>query len=124
MQKIKQGDEVVVITGKDKGKQSKVVKVLDDNKVLVSGVNTVKKHQRGNPNLGVPGCFTLMGVWPFEVAVLHPGTVKGRSAACTGVIINASVVLSATAHTARFEIFSFITFLFPFNRSRWFAGDI
>lgn len=43
MQKIKQGDEVVVVTGKDKGKQSKVVKVLDDNKVLVSGVNTVKK---------------------------------------------------------------------------------
>jgi large subunit ribosomal protein L24 len=42
MQKIKQGDEVVVVTGKDKGKQSKVVKVLDDNKVLVSGVNTVK----------------------------------------------------------------------------------
>lgn len=42
MQKIKQGDEVVVITGKDKGKQSKVVKVLEDNKVLVSGVNTVK----------------------------------------------------------------------------------
>lgn len=55
MQKIRQGDEVVVLTGKDQGKQGKVTKVLANNKVLVQGINQVKKHQRGNPNAGIAG---------------------------------------------------------------------
>ena len=41
MQKIKQGDEVIVIVGKDKGKLGKIIKILDDRKVLVEGINTV-----------------------------------------------------------------------------------
>ena len=55
MQKIRQGDEVIVRTGKDKGKRGKVIKIIKDNKVLVEGVNRVKKHQKGNPNAGVAG---------------------------------------------------------------------
>jgi large subunit ribosomal protein L24 len=55
MRKIKREDEVIVITGKDKGKRGKVQKVLDDNRVLVSGINMIKKHQRPNPQLGVAG---------------------------------------------------------------------
>ncbi len=55
MQKLKQGDEVVVLTGKDNGKGGKIVKLLGDNKLLVEGINRVKKHQKGNPNSGVQG---------------------------------------------------------------------
>ena len=55
MRKIKSGDEVVVIAGKDRGRNGKVTKVLDDGRLLVSGVQTVKKHQKPNPQLGKPG---------------------------------------------------------------------
>ena len=55
MRKIRSNDEVVVITGKDKGRRGKVVQVLANNKVVVQGINRVKKHQRPNPNLGVQG---------------------------------------------------------------------
>lgn len=55
MLKIKRNDEVIVIAGKDKGKRGKVQKVRADGKVIVSGVNMIKKHQRANPNLGQPG---------------------------------------------------------------------
>ena len=55
MRKIKRDDEVIVIAGRDKGKRGKVTRVLPDNKVIVSGVNTVKKHQKPNPQMGVPG---------------------------------------------------------------------
>ncbi len=55
MSKIHKGDEVVVITGKDKGRRGKVAQVLASGKVLVEGVNVAKKHQRGDPNTGVTG---------------------------------------------------------------------
>lgn len=54
MAKIKRDDEVIVITGKDKGKRGKVVTVLED-RVVVSGVNLVKKHVKGNPSRGTQG---------------------------------------------------------------------
>jgi len=49
MQKIRKGDDVVIIAGRDKGRRGAVIKVLDDGRVLVENVNMVKKHQRGNP---------------------------------------------------------------------------
>ncbi len=55
MQRIKQDDEVIVVTGKGKGERGKVLKVLKDDKLLVSGVKMVKKHQKPNPQLGVAG---------------------------------------------------------------------
>jgi large subunit ribosomal protein L24 len=55
MLKIKRDDEVVVIAGKDKGKRGKVLKVLENNRVLVSGIQMIKKHQKPNPNAGIPG---------------------------------------------------------------------
>ena len=51
MQRIKQGDEVIVITGRSKGQTGKVLKVLKDGRLLVNGVNTVKKHVKPNPQL-------------------------------------------------------------------------
>ena len=78
MQKIKQGDEVIVIVGKDKGKLGKVVRILTNNKVLVEGVNRVKKHQRGNPNLGVAGGIVEkdLPVDISNVALFNPKTKK------------------------------------------------
>ncbi len=55
MRKVRKGDEVVVITGKDKGKRGTVLKVLDENRVVVEGVNIIKKHVRPNPNRGETG---------------------------------------------------------------------
>jgi large subunit ribosomal protein L24 len=55
MRKIKRDDEVIVITGRDKGRRGEVLRVLPDQRVLVSGINMVKKHQRPNPNAGVQG---------------------------------------------------------------------
>lgn len=55
MRKIKREDDVIVLTGKDKGKRGKVSKVLDDNRVLVSGINIIKKHEKPNPQRGVSG---------------------------------------------------------------------
>jgi large subunit ribosomal protein L24 len=53
MRKIKKGDDVVVLTGRDKGKRGTVLRVVDDEHVLVENVNLVKKHQKGNPQRGV-----------------------------------------------------------------------
>ena len=56
MQKIKKGDDIIVITGKDKGKRGTVSRVmLDVDRVLVDGINMVKKHQKPNPAAGAPG---------------------------------------------------------------------
>jgi len=55
MQRIKKGDEVIVRIGKDKGKRGTVVKLSGADKVLVQGINRVKKHQKPNPNKGIGG---------------------------------------------------------------------
>jgi large subunit ribosomal protein L24 len=55
MRKIKRDDEVIVIAGRDKGKRGKVVRVLADNHLIVSGVHIIKKHQKPNPQMGVAG---------------------------------------------------------------------
>ena len=55
MEKIRKGDEVVVITGKDKGKRGTVVLRVDDEHVVVEGVNRAKKHVKPNPMKGVAG---------------------------------------------------------------------
>ena len=53
MLKIKRDDEVIVLAGKDKGKRGKVRRVMDDNRVVVAGVNMIKKHTKPNPQAGV-----------------------------------------------------------------------
>ena len=55
MRKIRQGDDVVVVTGKDKGKRGTVLRVLHDDRIIVENVNMAKKHQKPNPQRGVPG---------------------------------------------------------------------
>ena len=55
MSKIKKGDQVVVLSGREKGRQGQVLKVFADGRVLVENVNKVKKHQKPNPQGGVAG---------------------------------------------------------------------
>ena len=55
MGKIKRDDDVVVITGRDKGKRGKIVRVLDNDRVIVSGINMIKRHTKANPQLGTAG---------------------------------------------------------------------
>lgn len=78
MRKIKRDDQVIVITGKDKGRQGSVRKVLDDDRVIVAGINVAKKHQRPNPNAGVQGGIIdkEMPIQVSNVAILNPETNK------------------------------------------------
>ena len=79
MNKIRKGDEVVVITGKDKGRRGTVLKVYPDARVLVEGVNIAKKHQKANPNAGVEGGIIdkTMPIDISNVMVFNPKTKKG-----------------------------------------------
>ena len=78
MLKIKSDDEVIILAGKDKGKRGKVRKVLDDNRVIVSGVNMNKKHTKPNPQMGVAGGIVEKEA-PIQisnVAIFNPSTSK------------------------------------------------
>jgi|TARA_B100001559_G_scaffold67759_1_gene55051 large subunit ribosomal protein L24 len=55
MQKIKRDDRVMVIAGRDRGKIGTVTRTLDDGRLFVSGVNIIKRHTKGNPQMGQPG---------------------------------------------------------------------
>ena len=76
MRKIKRDDEVVILAGKDKGKRGKVQKVLDNNKLLVSGVNMMKKHTKPNPQMGVAGGIveSEAPIQVSNVAIFNPDT--------------------------------------------------
>lgn len=78
MQKIKKGDEVIVRTGKDKGKSGRVTQVLKNNKVLVEGINQSKKHQKANPNAGLAGGIVIkdMPIDISNVGIYNPTTKK------------------------------------------------
>ncbi len=78
MQKIRKGDDVIVITGRDKGKRGTILKVLDADHVLVENVNMVKKHQKANPQKGVAGGIVdkAMPLQVSNVALYNPQ--KGR----------------------------------------------
>src|ERR1700716_3833034 len=78
MQKIRKGDLVVVTTGKEKGKKGSVLRVLE-SKVLVEGINRVKKHQRPNPVKGQTGGLIdkEMPLHVSNVMLVNPATGKG-----------------------------------------------
>ena len=78
MEKIRKGDEIVVITGKDKGKRGTVLRRVDDEHVLVEGVNRAKKHVKPNPVKGVAGGIVDkdMAIHISNVALFNPATKK------------------------------------------------
>ena len=79
MRKIRSNDEVVVITGKDKGRRGKIMQVLEEGKILVQGINRVKKHVKPNPNAGVQGGIIEkeMPMDTSNVMLVNPATGKG-----------------------------------------------
>ena len=79
MNKIKKGDQVIVLTGKDKGRQGQVIQVTKNRKVLIENVNLVKKHQKGNPNTGEESGILEkeMPIHISNVMLLNPITKKG-----------------------------------------------
>ena len=79
MNRIKKGDEIIVIAGKDKGRRGTVLRVLDDSKVLVENVNVVRKHQKPNPNMGIQGGIVEkeMPLHTSNVMLFNPITNKG-----------------------------------------------
>ena len=78
MRKIKRDDEIIVIAGKDKGKRGTVMRVLDD-RLVVSGINMVKKHTKPNPMLGKAGGIVEKeaAIAVSNVAIFNPQTGKG-----------------------------------------------
>ncbi len=79
MNKIRKGDEVIVLTGRDKGKHGKVVLRKDDSHVVVEGLNRVKKHTKPNPMKGLTGGITekSMPIHQSNVAIFNAITGKG-----------------------------------------------
>jgi len=80
MNKIRKGDEVIVKTGKDKGRRGTVLQVFEDERVLVEGVNLAKKHIKPNPNIGEMGGIKdkAMPLDISNVLVFNPKSKKGE----------------------------------------------
>ena len=77
-QKIKKGDHVIVLTGRDKGKQGTVTSRVDDERIIVEGINVVKKHVKPNPMKGTTGGVIdkTMSIHQSNVAIFNPATGK------------------------------------------------
>ncbi len=79
MNKIVKNDQVVVITGKDKGRRGNVTELAGKGKLLVQGINLAKKHQKGNPSAGIAGGIIEkeMPLDASNVMLINPATDKG-----------------------------------------------
>ncbi|MDT8399453.1 MAG: 50S ribosomal protein L24 [Pseudomonadales bacterium] len=78
MQKLKRDDEVIVTTGRDKGKRGKITRVLGNDRLLISGINMVKRHTKPNPNIGRQGGIVEKeaAIQVSNVAIFNPKTGK------------------------------------------------
>lgn len=79
MARIRKGDDVVVRTGRNRGRRGTVLRVLADERALVEGVNVVKRHTRGNPQRGTQGGIIQkeMPVHISNISIFNPATGKG-----------------------------------------------
>ena len=84
MRKLRKGDSVIVIAGKDKGKKGEVLKVIDDNKLIVTNVNLAKKHTKPNPNKEETGGIIEreMPLNISNVMIFNPITKKADKVGC------------------------------------------
>jgi large subunit ribosomal protein L24 len=78
MNKIRKGDQVIVLTGRDKGKRGTVTQRVDEDRVLVDGVNVVKKHVKPNPMKGATGGIVdkTMPIHQSNIAIFNAATGK------------------------------------------------
>jgi len=79
MHRIRKGDDVVVIAGRDKGKRGSVLRVMPDGRIVVADVNMVKRHTKPNPNRGITGGIIEkeMSLDPSNIMLFNPQTSKG-----------------------------------------------
>jgi len=79
MHRIRKGDDVVVIAGRDKGKRGSVLRVMPDGRIVVADVNMVKRHTKPNPNRGITGGIIEkeMPLDPSNIMLFNPQTSKG-----------------------------------------------
>jgi len=79
MKRLRKGDQVIVISGKDKGRHGTVLKVMADDRVLVESINMVRKHTKANPMQGVEGGIVEkeMPLHASNVMLFNPVTNKG-----------------------------------------------
>ena len=79
MRKIRKGDQVVVLTGRDKGKRGTVLSTPEENKLVVEGVNVARKHQKPVPMKGISGGIVekSLSIHISNVALINPATNKG-----------------------------------------------
>jgi large subunit ribosomal protein L24 len=79
MNRIRKGDDVIVIAGKDKGKRGSVLRVMPDGRLVVADINMAKRHTKPNPNRGVPGGIIEkeMPIDGSNVMLFNPQTNKG-----------------------------------------------
>jgi large subunit ribosomal protein L24 len=79
MKKIRKGDQVIVLSGRDKGRRGAVLQVLADGRVLIESVNMSKRHTKGNPQAGKPGGIIEKEVplHASKVALFNPTSKKG-----------------------------------------------
>ena len=80
MNKIRKGDEVIVLTGRDKSRRGTVLSRIDADHVLVEGVNVVKKHTKPNPMANQPGGIVdkTLPIHVSNIALFNPATGKGE----------------------------------------------
>ena len=80
MNKLRKGDEVIVTAGKDKGRRGTVLQIVDDERVLIEGINVAKKHTKANPNMGVEGGILdrEMPLAISNILVFNPKSKKGE----------------------------------------------
>ncbi|MFN5150376.1 MAG: 50S ribosomal protein L24 [Burkholderiales bacterium] len=78
MNKIRKGDQVIVLTGRDKGKRGTVTQRVDEERLVVEGINVVKKHVKPNPMKGTTGGVIdkTMSIHQSNVAIFNPATGK------------------------------------------------
>ena len=78
MNKIRKGDQVIVLTGRDKGKRGAVLQRVDEERILVEGVNVVKKHVKPNPMKGTTGGVVdkTLSIHQSNVAIFNSATGK------------------------------------------------
>ena len=78
MKKIRKGDQVIVLTGRDKGKRGTVTQRVDEERIVVEGVNVVKKHVKPNPMKGTTGGVVekTLSIHQSNVAIYNPATAK------------------------------------------------
>ena len=78
MQKLKRDDEVIVVAGRDKGKRGKITRILGNGRVMVTGINMVKRHTKPNPNVGKQGGIIEKeaGIAISNIALFNPKSAK------------------------------------------------